>query len=105
MKEKLTKQILDEIISCLGERAKHFIIEHDETYDQTDDEISISVSFTPRADIEIEDGKIEGKTQSIQFNNSNDESPVMILGEDTEVDISAKDIFACLYWGEVCKPK
>lgn len=104
MKNELISQILDEINSCLGESSKHFVIEHSETYDESEDDISISVSFTPRADIVIEDGKVDGRTQSIQFNNSKDESPVMIIGEDTEVDITAKDIYACLYWGEVCKP-
>ncbi len=69
--------------------------------------INYTLSAIPNSEepkkIEIEDGEVIGQKQTLQFDFTDDEEPVLIVGEDTENEITESSIYAALYWGEVVK--
>lgn len=96
--------ILNEITEALGDSARMFIIEHSETLVDEGDEIGVLVSFTPRQDLDFEDGQVKAESQYLEFYRHADGEVCMITGEDTEHGVTSASIYACLYWGAVVKP-
>lgn len=97
------KTILEEINSELGGNSKLFNIEYSETLTDEPDNLAVLISFTPKSDIEVEDGCIDGKKQHLEFCVFDEGEICLIVGEDTELALNKGNIFACLYWGEVIK--
>ena len=94
--------VLSAIKQAMGRHVNYFEIMDDETLEDSEDIYSITVFFNPKK-IEIEDGKVCSEGQTLIFQISDDEDPVLIIGEDTEQEITAANIYASLYWGEVVK--
>lgn len=100
---KKIETILNAARTAMGGSANHFVIEHSDTLVDDDDLFSALISFAPRKDIPIEDGRVDGKTQHLEFIVADDGDIMLIIEEDTEIDATKENIFACLYWGEVVR--
>jgi len=92
--------------NALTSEISNFEIEDGEILVDDKDYFSMTFEVTPKKDVVVEDGYIDGKTAIIQIDIDLDiepYEPVMIWGEDIEVAVSKENIFEYLYWNEAIK--
>lgn len=99
-----SQQIMDSITLALGKDARYFDICMSEILVDDPDVLSVLVNFSPKTDLDLEDTTIAGSDICLQFDLI-DDNPQLILGEDDEFEITKGQLYAALYWGEVCKCK
>lgn len=102
MSASLIQYIKDEIESALGDHFKYFDIETGEILSDDPEDFSMTISIEPRK-IHIPDGEVIGGKYYHQFNIDDEGNISMIFGEDTEIQVTAENIYSALYWCEATK--
>lgn len=92
-------KILRKIEVALGSQAKYFDIKIDELLVKEDDYSSYSVSFEPKK-VEDQEYNVVGGKHSFQFDIDELDDISLIFGEDTEMEVTAENIYQQLYWHE-----
>jgi len=89
------------IKAALGNDQKYFSFNEGEIFDQCDDFISFTVAIEPKKDLLIEDGKVVGQKQFIEFCFHLPEAVLsLVINEDNEVSLNKENIYSYLYWCE-----
>lgn len=86
------------IKNALGAHIHSFEIRLDEVLNEDEDSYSCTFSFEPKQ-VEGREYKVTGEKHSLEF-CVYDGDPCLIVGEDTDVEISFGNIYAQLYWLE-----
>ena len=97
-----TERILIAIKEALGIHQEYFDITEGDVLENDEQLFSMTVGIKPK-EIDIPDGKITGIQQYLEFNINDDGEMSLIISEFHEVNISAGNIYAALYWGEATK--
>lgn len=87
------------INAAMGAHAKYFTIEKSEVLVDDEFNFSMTVGFTP-CQMELEDSRVIGTQQILQFDVSEEDEVCVISGEDIEQSVTLATIYSHLYWGE-----
>lgn len=99
-----SQKIMDSITLALGRDVRYFDILLSGVMLDEPDILSVLVQFSPREDLDFEDTVVAGSKVHLQFDIVDDD-PQLILGEDDEIEITKGNLYAAMYWSEVCKCK
>lgn len=102
MSEQKIETILEHIKEALGEHQQYFDITEDEILVDDVDTFSMTVGVQPRK-MKVEDSEVIGEKQLLQFDIHEDGNCILIVGEDTEWNITFGNIYCQLYWGAATK--
>jgi len=93
--------IIRSIKSALGSQIHNFEIRFEESLDDDIDYYSATFSFEPKQ-VEGQEYVVTGGKHSMQFDVDGGEA-FLIFGEDTQMEVSAANIYAQLYWNEATR--
>jgi hypothetical protein len=97
--------IIRAIKSALGSKIHHFEIRLDEVLVDDSDVYSATFSFEPKPIEHPEVKLVNVEKHSFQFDvDKDDDSVSMIWGEDDQMEVSAANIYASLYWCQITEP-
>lgn len=101
------------MVSTKAERAlelfRHAMVSHCKYFDIKQGEVlcddgnifSMTIAVSPQYHPMDWDYELTGQTQFLQLEMDEDGDISLIAGEDDELELSVRNIYALLYWGEV----
>jgi len=99
---KMDTLIIRAIKNALGSNIHSFEVRLDEELVDDEDAYSATFSFEPKPLDHPEAKLVNAQKHSFQFDVDKDDSSVyMIWGEDDQVEVSAANIYASLYWYQI----
>ena len=104
--DKQAAIVMSLIKEALGGHEKYFDITFGEFLVEEEYFQAMTIGIKPRK-IDVEDGEAVGEKQLIQFDvervGDEDYEYNLVIGEDTQLDITFGNIYSVLYWCEAVK--